>query len=267
MTAITFENVSFEYKHGSGTIIKNINLTIDEPGLYCIIGPNGVGKSTLVKCICKINKPTSGRITIDGKDLSEIRQKDVAKEIGYVPAGARDEFSMTVINTIMVGRYNKHKWGSGAEDLEATYKVMKLMHIEELGMKRFNDLSAGQHQKVAIARGLIQEPRVLILDEPTANLDVKYQVYVTQLLRALSESEKMTILMISHDLNTSAKYAHKIIMMAKPGILFAVGTPEDVLTEQNIEEVYGVKCKVRKDDGEIGEPYIVLKDPIMTNED
>lgn len=259
---IIMKDVCFGYDP-SELVISDINLHLNEPGLYCIIGPNGVGKSTLIKCMCKIQELTSGDVTINGHSIRGMRHKDVAKYIGYVPVSTGDVFSMSVLETILVGCQNKTD--SIESRMMAVYKSMSLLNINDLAAKNFGELSAGQHQKVAIARGIVQKPKILILDEPTANLDVKYQVYVTELLRALAEHEKMMVLMISHDLNMSAKYAHKVIMMAKPGVIYKVGDPEEVITKENIEAVYGVHCKIIRDD-DYDVPIVVLGQSMMDDE-
>ena len=256
---IEMKDVSFGYGIGE-TVIRDINLRIDCPGLYCVVGPNGVGKSTLIKCMSKIENLSSGDILINGRSIRTMRHKDVAKFIGYVPVVSKDVFSMSVLETILIGCHNRRSGDSEESKMKAVYKVMVLLNIQDLSEKLFSELSAGQHQKVAIARGLVQKPRVLILDEPTANLDVKYQVYVVELLRALAESEGMIVIMISHDLNLSAKYAHEVIMMSPPGVIYKVGPPEDVITKENIETVYGVHCKVIEDDGA---PVVILGQSMM----
>lgn len=261
MIDVEIENMSYSYDRKT-KVLHDVSLNIDGPGLYCIIGPNGVGKSTLVKCINKILEPTEGEVTIDGKSTKEMRYKEISKIIGYVPAVSQDCFSMSVVDTIMVGRFNHRKWGSTKKDLEIVYKAMKLLHLEKLAMRRDNELSAGQRQRVSIARGIVQEPKILILDEPTANLDVKYQVYVTELLRAFSEKEKIAVIMISHDLNIAAKFAHKIIMMVEPGTIHKVGSPEEVITEEDIRRVYGIECKIIKE-GKC--PHVILGSPLMEN--
>lgn len=261
MTDIVIDHVDFGYSEDH-IVLHDINLEIHKPGLYCIIGPNGVGKSTMVKCVSKIVTPLKGQVLLDGEDVAKMSHKDVAKKVGFVPAFSQDAFSMTVINTILIGRYNHQSWGSNKNDLEIVYKTMKLLHIENLGMRKYNALSAGQHQKVSIARGLVQEPDVLILDEPTANLDVKYQVYVMEMLRAIAIERQMVIMTICHDLNITSKYAHKVIMLARPGKIHAVGTPEEVLTQENIREVYGINCRVQMDE-ETKKPYVLLGSAIM----
>ena len=276
MTSLELIDVTFGYDENR-PVLRNVNLTIDEPGFYCIIGPNGVGKSTIVKCLNKINVPQKGEIKVDGVNVNDMSYKELSHKIGYVPVFSNDAFSMSVLDTIMVGRFNHAKTCSNEENMKKVYEAMKLMHIEALGYKKFNELSAGQHQKVAIARGLVQETPVLILDEPTANLDVKYQVYVMEMLRAISETRNMIVLTISHDLNITAKYAHKVIMLAKPGIVYAIGTPQEIFTRQNIIDVYGVNCRIIDDDDccanpDISDcnlkiPHIILGDALEVNED
>lgn len=252
---VRIEDMSFGY--GDMRVLHHIDLVIGRPGLVCIVGPNGVGKSTLVRCINKLETPDSGRITVDGIDLREIPSKELAKVMGYVPVASSDIFSMTVFDTVLMGRHPFQSFGRTTDlDRKIAKRSMKMMGVKHLALRGFDELSAGQHQKVAIARGLAQTPRMLILDEPTSNLDVRHQMQVTERLRDLAVSTGMTVLMISHDLNTSAKYADEMIVMALPGVIYSVGTPREVLTEATIRYVYGVDCEVVDDDGR---PHVVLK--------
>lgn len=252
---IRIEDMSFGY--GDLPVLSNVNLTLSEPGLVCIIGPNGVGKSTLIKCLNKILKPTSGRVTLDGHDIQEIPLKDLSRIMGYVPVTSSDAFAMTVLDTVLMGRHPHQKLGSTSDlDMKVAKRTMNMMGIKHLALRNFDELSAGQHQRVAIARGLAQTPRILILDEPTSNLDVRHQIQVTDLLHRLALENGMMVLMISHDLNIASKYADRIIMMSIPGTIFRVGTPGEVLTEDAIRYVYGVDCRVVDDDGR---PHVILK--------
>ena len=252
---LEIENLNFGFH--DNLVLHDINLTLDGPGLYCIIGPNGVGKSTLVRCVNKIYNVDRDCVFVDGKDICDIDIKENSKNMSYVPVGGDDTFALTVVDTILVGRHTQQKWKTSAEDMEMTYKAMRLMGIENLAMHSYSELSAGQHQKVAIARGLVQGTGFIILDEPTANLDVRYQVYVTELLKELAHRSGMGVLMISHDLNITSRYADKVIVMSHPGVIEAVGTPEEVFSEDMIRKVYGVDCEMITD--RHGKPHIILE--------
>ncbi len=252
---IDVENVSFGYGRDQ-PVIRDISFSIERPEFICIVGPNGVGKSTLIKCINGLIKPTEGSIRIFGKEIDEYEPKELAKVAGYVPVMTTEYNSMTVLDAVLVGRYARQSYRTTHKDIMVANKALEAFEVEDLSMKRFSELSAGQHQKVSIARGLVQEPRILVLDEPTSNLDVRHQVYVMAFLKKLSAASGLTVLMISHDLNLAAKFADRIILMAEPGIIRSIGTPEKVLTEKNIEEVYRVSCRVI-DDG--GSPHIILQ--------
>ena len=141
---------------------------------------------------------------------------------------------------------------------------MDMLDLGSLAMHGFNELSAGQHQRVALARGLVQETPVLILDEPTANLDVKHQVYVAEMLRDLSTRSGITVIMICHDLNIAARYAHQIIVMAPPGVVDCVGTPDEVITEDVIRRIYGIDCEIVTFENS---PHVILKSTFGADED
>ncbi|MDD4222552.1 MAG: ABC transporter ATP-binding protein [Candidatus Methanomethylophilus sp.] len=241
-----------------------MDLTINGPGLYCIIGPNGVGKSTLVKCLVRILNLTEGKILVNGQDLAKMDRKEISKTMAYVPVGGNDLFSMPVVDAVLIGRFTQQKWRTSDLDLKTVYRTLKLLGISSLAMHSYNELSAGQHQKVAIARGLVQGAPVLILDEPTANLDVRYQVYVAELLKELASKNEMTIVMISHDLNVAARYADQVILMGQPGIIRKIGTAPEVITAPLIEEIYGVQCEIIEDS--FGLPHVILGSAVRIDE-
>lgn len=239
-------------------MLKDITLDLTGPKFVSILGPNGVGKSTLIHCINKILSPTGGTVMLDGKDVKDITIKEMAKQVGYVPYSANDTFPLTVVDTVLMGRHPHSKWGSLDKDLDIVYDTLKMLGISHLAMRNFNELSAGQHQKVMLARGLVQEPKVLLLDEPTSNLDIRHQLDVTKMLKRLSDEKGILVIMISHDISIAAKFSDEIIML-RDGAIYAAGTPNEVITEPNLEAVYGVKSRIVDDDGR---PHVILKDAL-----
>lgn len=252
---IELKQLEFGY-NSTNTVLKGIDFMFDKSEFICIMGPNGVGKSTLIHCMNKILKPTGGTVLIDGKDISTIKLKELAKNMGYVPNTSEDTFPLTVVDTVMIGLQNDYKFGTPSDDLRKVYDVLRLMGIEDLALSNFDELSAGQHQKVMLARGLVREPSIVLLDEPTSNLDIRHQIEVTKTLSRLPKNKGITIVMISHDINITAKYADRIIMIHE-GKIFAVGTPSEVLTKENLRIVYGVDADIIERDGR---PHVILND-------
>ncbi len=254
-------NLDFGYR--THHVLTDINLKFDKPGLVCIIGPNGVGKSTLVKCMNRINKRYSGEILIDDVNIKDMTKKEISMKVGFVPAGTQDIFTMTVIDTVLIGRHNIQGWRTTHKDLDVVRRALEMLSLEDLAMRNFNELSAGQHQRVALARGIVQETPCLILDEPTSNLDVKHQVFVAELLRALAVMDNKLVIMICHDLNIAARYSHEIVVMKEPGVIYKVGKPVDVITPELVKDVYGINCDVTLVDGS---PHVILKETVDDDE-
>lgn len=240
---IKMENVEFGYENGP-RVLNDVNLDLEGAGLYCIIGPNGVGKSTLVKCINGLLRPTSGKVYLDNRDLSEYTSKEIAERIGYVPVHTDDMFSMTVFETVMIGRGNRRSWRTSTDDILKVHRVLDVFGMEGFAGRKFNELSAGQHQKVALARGLVQETDILLLDEPTSNLDIRHQIFVAELLREIAARKNIMVIMISHNLDITAKYADKVIMMSTDGSIKTVGTANEVITSENLRDVYDVETEI-----------------------
>lgn len=252
-----------EFSYSSTPVLKDITLELSGNKLVSILGPNGVGKSTFIHCINKVLTPTGGNVMLDGTDVEDITIKEMAKIVGYVPYTSNDTFPLTVVDTVLMGRHPYSTWGSLDKDLDIVYDVLRMLGISHLSMRMFNELSAGQHQKVVLARGLVQEPKILLLDEPTSNLDVRHQLEVTKLLKELAEEKGILVIMISHDINIAAKYSDQIIMMHQ-GQIYSAGTPNEVITSENLSTVYGVKAEVVMDDDR---PHVILKEALPMSMD
>ncbi len=232
-----------EFSYDSIQALKNVTIDIHESEIVAIVGPNGSGKSTLLKCIDRILKPQKGVILINGKDVKDFSQIEIARTVGYVPQSVKQFFPATVFEVVLMGRRPYLGWRCSRRDIEKVFEVLRILDIENIAMRDFNELSGGQQQKVLIARVLAQEPEILLLDEPTANLDIKHQLEVMEIIRTIVREKGITAIVAIHDLNLASRYADRIIMM-KDGKVFAVGYPNEVLTSTNVENVYGVKVKV-----------------------
>ena len=254
VVGIRAENITVKY--GDFKVWENISISIDKPGLVAILGPNGVGKSTFMYTLNKLVVPVEGNVFLGDRNVKELEFKEIAKFVAYVPQKSDETFAMSVLDTVLMGRYPVTGFTTTKEDVHVAARCLKALGITDLAMRNFNELSAGQHQKVMLARGLVQRPDVLLLDEPTSNLDIKHQLGISRLLKHLSRENGIMVIMISHDLNIAAKYSDNVIMMHKGGI-FAVGTPSEVMTCENIREVYGVDCTIIDDEGT---PHLIMHD-------
>ena len=252
MTELVVTDLTFGY--GDDPVLSGVSFTLDRPELVCVIGPNGVGKTTLVKCLNKLLKPNAGSVTLDGEDVLGMRLMDLARKMAYVPNRMDQVFRTTVAETVLMGRFPFAQWANSDRDLDVADRAMGALHIQAISDRDVSELSSGQLQKVLIARGLAQEPRVLILDEPTSNLDVRHQMEVMGFLRHYARGNGIIVLMVCHDLNLTAAYADRVIMVSDGGI-YADGSAWDVMTESHIREVYGVDSKVI-DAG--GRPHVIL---------
>ena len=241
MTEIRVDGLVFGY--GGDVVLKDLTVAFGEPGLICVLGPNGVGKTTFVKCINRLLRPSSGTILIDGKDIQTAKLKDLAQFMAYVPNTESTVFSMTVSEYILMGRHPHSGWSTSERDLEIVDEAIDTLGLQEYADRNINELSAGQMQRVMIARGLAQEPRILILDEPTSNLDVKYQMGVMRFLRRYAREKGIVVLMVCHDLNITAAFADRVILMYD-GRIFADGDARSVLTADNIRQVYDIGAEI-----------------------
>jgi len=243
-----------EFGYGSEAVLKGISIEILQGEMLSIVGPNGAGKTTLLRCINRILKPRRGVIMINGQSIEEMSRREIAKKMGYVPQSTHQVFPNTVFDVILMGRRPHFAWKCNEKDIEKVLETLKMLGIEHLAMRDITELSGGQQQKVFIARALAQEPEILLLDEPTSNLDIKHQLEVMNIIKSITNERGITAIMAIHDLNLASRYADRVIMMHE-GRIFAVGSPEEVLTPENIREVYGVEAEVLC--GKDGKPLIL----------
>jgi iron complex transport system ATP-binding protein len=245
------------FRYGSREILHDVELEANSGEVLAVIGANGAGKSTLIRCINRILKPQQGAVFLDGKELSGFNAKERACMMGYVPQTAKDVFSFNVMETVLMGRKPHISWGVGKRDLRIVNSILLRMGLKQLVERYLYELSGGERQKVLIARALAQEPEVLLLDEPTSNLDVRHQLEVMELIQSIAREQRKCVLIVVHDLNLAARFADQILML-KGGEVFAAGTVQQVLTTENIKAVYGVESMIINT--KLG-PYVITIKP------
>jgi iron complex transport system ATP-binding protein len=241
------------FAYSGVTILDKVSLKLEKSEVLGVLGPNGTGKSTLIRCMNRVLRPQSGTVTLDGIDIRDMDRMEIARKMGYVPQASKNSFPATVFDTILMGRRPHGGWKSSSSDVKKALEVLKLVGLEDLAMRDFTELSGGQQQKVVLARALVQEAEVLLLDEPTSNLDIRQQLETMEIIRRLAKERGISALMAVHDLNLAARYADRIVML-KGGRVLDAGDPFSVLTAENIKAVYGVEAAVKEDEGR---PYIL----------
>lgn len=220
-------------------IVHGVSFTVEDGEFVCIMGANGCGKSTTMKTILDILKPFGGTVSLDGEDVFSLSNEQRAKLFAYIPQSHTPPFPFTVADVVLLGR--APHIGQFArireKDRVIAYQAMQQLSIEGMADKIYSELSGGQQQLVLIARALAQQPRVLLMDEPTASLDFGNQQTVLSRMRKLTH-DGMSVLMITHDPGHAFFCADKVVMMEKGSVL-GIGAPADIITEPNLKRIYG----------------------------
>ena len=243
MPILELERIGFQY--GEKRVLQNITLTVARGEFFGILGPNGSGKSTLLNLIDGIRLPCEGEIRLKGIAPGRMRRKDMARLVAVVPQEASWVFPLTVEEIVLMGR-TPHLGRLAFEserDLAVARSAMEATDLLPLASRLMETLSGGERQRVLIARALAQEPEVILLDEPTASLDIAHQIRTFGLIRSLSRSAGLAVVSVTHDMNLAALYCDRIALLEE-GQLRSLGCPGGVITESNIREVYGVDVVV-----------------------
>lgn len=240
--SLQIKNLSFGYKKNQ-MILNNINLEIKQGEILGILGPNGTGKTTFIKCINNIHKPNEGRILYDGNNIMNLSQLNIAKIIAYVPQYTNNFFPMNVIDTVMMGRMPYVKKNYSDEDKEIVFSIIKKMNLEKFAFRNIKEMSGGERQRVFIARAMAQQPKIIILDEPTSSLDLYNQLFILHTITKLAKENNITTIMTIHDLNLASMFCDNILML-KDTHIFAHGKPESILTAEKIYEMYKVRTEI-----------------------
>ncbi len=237
--------------------VRDVSYSLPSGLLVGLIGPNGCGKTTMMKCINRMHDPTSGDVLIDGESVLNKTPGEVARTIANVPAELKASFGLTVFETVMLGRYPflQNIWWENNEDESMVVDALKKFGVLHLQDRPLGMLSSGERQRVLIAKAYVQEPRLMLVDEPTSHLDIKYKLDVMEHLKAMVE-QNMTILVAEHDISLMARYCDLCVIMKK-GELVTIGDPKEVIDKKLMEEIYGVQASVGLDrDNEI---YVIPK--------
>ncbi len=245
--------VNLSYCYGARTILDNIDLQINAGEIVCLIGPNGTGKSTLLKCINRFLIPQYARVMLEGRALKDFSQRDLARVIAYVPQQTGPTMALRVIDMIALGRVPHRTYTSATHDQEIVIEVIERLHLHMQALRPYDELSGGERQRVLLARALVQQSRLLLLDEPTSELDLYHQLDTMMAIRQIADEQGCGVLIAMHDLALASRFADRLVML-KEGNIVAQGSWQQVLTPQNIKVVYNVDAIVGSD-ADI--PYVI----------
>ncbi|NWG01342.1 MAG: ABC transporter ATP-binding protein [Syntrophaceae bacterium] len=253
---IEVHSISFRYH--DDWVLRDVSFRVERGEFVGVIGPNGSGKTTLLKILYRLLSPQSGEIRFELVPLKKMDRADIAKKIAVVAQETHLLFPFSVLETVLTGR-SPHLGSlmfESDKDLEMAKKAMEWTKMLPFSGRRMDELSGGERKRVFIARALAQEPEVILLDEPTANLDIHHQIDFLNLILTLNQERGLTIVMASHDMNTASDFCDRLILLQE-GRVYKMGTPEEVITKENIEKVYG--CEVEVDQNPFsGKPRINL---------
>lgn len=238
-------NLSFHYK-GAPEVLKDVTFDLEPGKFLAILGNNGVGKSTLLKCFNHILKPDSGEVLLDGENLLKMSTREVAKQVAFVSQSVPNT-QLTVHDVVMLGRRPYMTWGFTEEDHSIVHDAMHRLDVEDMRGRFLNQLSGGEKQKVMLARALAQQPKVLLLDEPTSALDIQNQYGVLKMVRDICHKDGIIAAVVIHDLNLALRFCDRFLLL-KDGQVYRHGD-RSILDSIALKEVYGVDAKVVETEG------------------
>lgn len=249
--------IDLGWKYGEENILRGINLQIEKGKFYSILGPNGSGKTTLLKNILKILVPKKRSIFISEDDITNIPTKEMAKKVGSVPQDTNVDFDFSVLDIVLMGRtpYLKRFEVEGEKDLAIAKEAMELTDTWRFKDKSIKTLSGGERQRVIVARAMVQQTEILLLDEPISHLDIHHQVELLDTVSSLSKDRGITVTAVLHDINMASQFSDYLILLNK-GQIVSIGTSEEVITKEMIEEVYQMECCIIKNPI-TGKPHVI----------
>ena len=241
------DNLTFRYSKFSRPVLNGASLELKPGQIGILLGKNGSGKTTLFKNILGINKPGSGRILFEGEDLLKMSRKERARRIAYVPQDIHFG-ALTVFDSIMLGRVSYFGLKSGDDDYKAVEKILMDMHLESFAFRMVDELSGGERQKIAIARAMAQEPKMMVFDEPTGNLDIANEQLIIEEARKLAKEKNIAILSSLHDLNQAISFGDKFFFLKNGVVKYAGG--REIITPEVVKDTFDVDVRIREIDGQ-----------------
>lgn len=229
------------YAYGKHQVLKDISFTAQPGDCVGILGNNGAGKSTLITCLNKIRKPNSGTVLVDGENVFSMSRQETARTIAYV--AQKNEMSQTTVyDAVLLGRKPYMKWGLVKEDYDLCDEMLERIGMADFKLRYINELSGGEAQKVMLARAFVQQPKILLLDEPTSNLDPRNQYEMMKLVREMAQEHGITVLVVIHDLNLALRYCNQFLFV-KDGLVYDYGD-QSIITQQSLRDVYGIDASI-----------------------
>ncbi|MBT3169619.1 MAG: ABC transporter ATP-binding protein [Candidatus Cloacimonetes bacterium] len=242
---IKISNITVGYQQKK--IIKNLSLDFEKGEFCALLGPNGAGKSTLLNAIIGFLQLWNGNISVNGTGINKWQKKEIAKKIALIPQDFQLQFDYKVEDLILMGRFPYlRKWQNYTKkDKEIVEDVLKSLDLMKFKNKLFSQLSGGEKQRVSIARALVQDTDIILMDEAFSHLDINHQLEIMQLLSEINAKHEKLIILVSHNINLASEYCNRVVML-KDGNLVAKGSPERVITPQTIAKVYGTNLQIIK---------------------
>ncbi|MBP3386152.1 MAG: ABC transporter ATP-binding protein [Candidatus Methanomethylophilaceae archaeon] len=259
---MTLEVRSLKYTYGKYLVLDGVDLPIVDGEVIGILGPNGCGKTTLLKNLNKNLEPTGGCVMLDGESMADLSKKEIAREVAVVPQTNEIRFAFTVRDIVAMGRmpFQGMMGAPSGEDERIVDEAIRRTGLSKHVDRHINTMSGGERQRVIIARAIAQTPKYLLMDEPTLHLDISMQFDALNLVHKLSRETGLTVVIVSHDLGMVARYCDRIVMIHDHKV-HCVGTPEEVLTPENMRTVFNVDAELVFDE-KIGKNTVMLHDSL-----